>query len=120
MPNNLMSSPCLVCKQKRDTSKLNHLRRLLRDLEHLSVDKQVYSHRFNWRNHSRCRYGLHCSDLNQYDCECDGLCRQLDPYLEAVAMDKNNTRDYTLILRSCQGYYPQVYHEVVVLRNSGK
>lgn len=109
-----------MCRQKTDTQKLNHLRNLLLQLNHLGIEARDGSCRFNWNNHSRCRFGIYCGELKMYDHECDRLCEQLDPYLEAVAKDKGNKRDYALILRYLQGYYPQVYHEVVVLRNSGK
>lgn len=111
-------TPCMICRQKTDTLKLLKLQRLYNQLRSLNVDESQSSYQFSWNNYSRCRYGLSCNELRQYDQKCNSICRQLNPYIEAVASDPDNKRDYITILDCCRGDYPQVYHEVERLRAS--
>ena len=113
-----MNSPCMVCSQKSNTLKLHQLQRLLNELQGIvKEDLREYNYRFNWHNHTNCRYGLHCNDLSQYDRRCDSICEELSPFIEYVCKT-NNEELYHRIYNICRGDYPQVCRDMEMLKRN--
>ncbi len=119
MPYLMNGSPCYVCHNKGDHMIELRLRQMEETCQMAGISKSESRHNYMWGIHSHCRYGLSCSDLEQFDRECETLARNVEPYItglaEAYAKDEKYATAYHEVLDLCRGYFPAVYRQLEMI-----
>ena len=109
-------APCIICRQKHDTSRLDQLRKIKRACHGLERTPVNDHHiKFNFGTHKRCSYGISCEELHVRRNEESRLEQQLHSDLIAIALSDNNKK-YNEILHLLRGHFPAVYHQMEQLR----
>ena len=104
---------CMICHQTGDTIKLHKLRQMLsmcRQQVRVKPNRNTYEN-LQWAVNSRCKYGIPCQKLKDYDRECKELGRQLEPYMKAVATE-GNSRLYHNLLSMLRGDFPMEHRKL--------
>ena len=109
-----MASPCVVCHIPCDTMKRETLRRLEELCHDATDDRHGIRCSFLWGLHSRCRYGLTCTKLQQFDSECRLTAGRIERKIVDAVFRSDVT--YFKMYKLCRGYFPQVCDELERIR----
>ena len=104
----LMTNACMICTQKHRTYRLDKIRQIARMLEQNGVKPAKTGWHIEWGNHARCRLGIPCHILDDFNRRCDRECEEPSRYLKAVAHEANDNVYYET-LHLLQGEFPMAY-----------
>lgn len=109
-----MASPCVICRDPRDGMKRERLREIEELCSGASDDRHRIRASFEWGLRTRCRYGIPCQKLSQFDSECRMTAGRIERKLVDAVLGSADT--YRRIYGLCRGYFPQVCREIEMIR----
>ncbi len=102
-------APCAICHRN------GLLKQKLLSLKAICGTSQGDIHQLTWHISSKCRYGLWCDELKQYDNECFRIARGITPALVRIA--KTHDKRYQECYELCRGDFPTVCRQLEVLHS---
>ena len=106
------ANPCMICRQKNNSSTLHNLqnlKRVLDPIEALPDMSYLQKNPIHWGVVYKCRYGMpKCSDLMRMDRDSERLIAEIEPKLLRVGMFCDDDM-YYLVLRNLRGEFSAVY-----------
>lgn len=106
----IQSNICMICRQKNHSSSLDRLRRIKEQFRQPVDMSNIQQEHFTWSIHERCKYGISCNKLQNFENESKRLIKEIEPIIVDICM-KQSTNEYHKMLQLLRGEFPAVYNQ---------